>query len=57
VITVVGEARRACEASAAGQGWCYSVDEITRWLPEAGWRFVQHQPLSGTVSLVVAEAV
>jgi len=38
-------------------GDVYSVDEITRWLPEAGWRFVEHQPLGGPVSLVVAEAV
>jgi hypothetical protein len=38
-------------------GDVYSVDEITQWLPEAGWRFVEHKPLSGPVSLVVAEAV
>lgn len=38
-------------------GDVYSVDEITRWLPEAGWRFVEHQPLSGPVTLAVAEAV
>jgi hypothetical protein len=38
-------------------GDVYSVDEITHWLPETRWRFVTHAPLSGPVSLVVAEAV
>jgi SAM-dependent methyltransferase len=38
-------------------GDVYSVEEIGQWLPSAGWRFVQHVPLAGPVSLVVAEAV
>lgn len=37
-------------------GDVYSVDEIREWLQETGWRFVEHAPLSGPVSLVVAEA-
>jgi len=37
-------------------GDVYSVDEIAQWLPAAGWRFVEHRPLAGPVSLVVAEA-
>ncbi|HEX2065153.1 MAG TPA: methyltransferase [Acidimicrobiales bacterium] len=38
-------------------GDVYSVDEVRAWLPETGWRFVDHTGLSGPQSLVVAEAV
>ena len=38
-------------------GDVYSVDEIRSWLPETGWRFVDHAPLAGPQSLIVAEAV
>jgi len=37
-------------------GDVYSVDEIRDWLPEAGWRFVEHAPLAGPQSLIVAAA-
>jgi len=37
-------------------GDVYSVDEIHGWLSGAGWRFVEHAPLAGPQSLVVAEA-
>lgn len=37
-------------------GDVYSVDEILDWLSVTGWRFVEHEPLAGPVSLVVAEA-
>lgn len=33
-----------------------SVDEIRGWLAEASWRFVEHTPLEGPQSLIVAEA-
>lgn len=38
-------------------GDVYSVDEVQGWLDETGWRFLQHAPLAGPQSLVVAEAV
>jgi hypothetical protein len=34
----------------------YSVDEVRDWLSATGWRFVEHAPLAGPQSLVVAEA-
>ncbi len=37
-------------------GDVYSVDELCHWLPEAGWRFIEHLPLAGPQSLIVAEA-
>ena len=37
-------------------GDVYSVDEVRGWLPEAGWRFVEHIPLGGPQSLIVAKA-
>jgi SAM-dependent methyltransferase len=36
-------------------GDVYSVDEIAGWLASTGWRFVQHTPLAGPQSLVIAE--
>ena len=38
-------------------GDVYSVEEIGQWLPTTGWRFLEHAPLAGPVSVVVAEAV
>ena len=38
-------------------GDVYSVDEVRAWLPEAGWRFVDHRPLAGPQRLIVATAV
>ena len=37
-------------------GDVYSVEEIRGWLDETGWRFIQHAPLAGPQSLVVAQA-
>ncbi|MDQ6670737.1 MAG: acetylserotonin O-methyltransferase [Chloroflexota bacterium] len=37
-------------------GDVYSVDEVHGWLDETGWRFIQHAPLAGPQSLVVAQA-
>jgi hypothetical protein len=37
-------------------GDVYSVEEVQGWLDETGWRFIQHAPLAGPQSLVVAEA-
>jgi SAM-dependent methyltransferase len=37
-------------------GDVYSVEELRGWLDETGWRFIQHAPLAGPQSLVVAEA-
>jgi SAM-dependent methyltransferase len=38
-------------------GDVYSVDEVRGWLPDAGWRFVEHTALAGPQSLIVAEAI
>lgn len=40
-----------------GEGDVYSVEEVRAWLDEAGFGFVDHRPLAGPQSLVVAEAV
>ena len=37
-------------------GDVYSVDEARGWLSEAGWRFIEHLPLVGPQSVIVAEA-
>lgn len=37
------------------EGDVYSVEEVKGWLPDAGWRFVEHAPLAGPQSLIVAE--
>lgn len=37
-------------------GDVYSVEEARTWLPEAGWCFVAHQPLTGPQSVIIAEA-
>ncbi|RMH09196.1 MAG: methyltransferase [Nitrospirae bacterium] len=38
------------------EGDVYSVEEITQWLQETGWKLNEHRPLAGPASLVVAEA-
>ena len=38
------------------EGDVYSVEEARGWLPEAGWRFLEHVRLAGPQSLVVAGA-
>ena len=37
-------------------GDVYSVEEARAWLPQAGWRFVDHAPLAGPQTVIVAEA-
>jgi SAM-dependent methyltransferase len=39
-----------------GNGDVYSVEEGRAWLEQTGWQFVEHRPLAGPASLVVAEA-
>lgn len=39
------------------EGDVYSVEEVRDWLPAAGWCFVEHLPLAGPQSLILAEAV
>ena len=39
-----------------GNGDVYSVREARDWLDRTGWLFVEHKPLGGPASLVVAEA-
>ena len=37
-------------------GDVYSVEEVKAWLPQAGWRFVDHRQLVGPQSVIIAEA-
>ena len=37
-------------------GDVYSVEEARAWLPQAGWRFIEHAPLAGPQTVIVAEA-
>ncbi len=37
-----------------GEGDVYSVAEVQSWLAHTGWQFVEHKPLTGTASLIVA---
>jgi len=39
------------------EGDVYSVEEVGEWLPAAGWRFLEHLPLAGPQSVILAEAV
>jgi SAM-dependent methyltransferase len=38
-----------------GEGDVYSTDEVGAWLRESGWRFLEHKPLAGAASLIIAE--
>jgi SAM-dependent methyltransferase len=40
-----------------GEGDVYSTEEVGEWLGETGWRPVEHQPVAGPLSVIVAEAV
>ena len=39
------------------RGDVYSADEIRDWLQATGWRMIEHTPLVGPASLIVAEKV
>ena len=39
-----------------GEGDAYSAEEACGWLAATGWRVVDHRPLAGPASLLVAEA-
>jgi len=41
----------------SGEGTVYSADEGRDWLEATGWRVLEHRPLAGPASLLVAEAV
>ena len=38
-----------------GEGDVYSEEEVCGWLQASGWQFVEHKPLAGALSLLVAE--
>ena len=38
-----------------GNGDVYSVEEARSWFEQAAWHFLEHKPLAGPASLVVAE--
>jgi SAM-dependent methyltransferase len=39
-----------------GEGDVYSAEEARGWLRETGWRVLEHTPLAGPASVIVAEA-
>jgi SAM-dependent methyltransferase len=41
----------------SGEGQTYSEQEAVAWLGQTGWRKIEHKPLAGPASLIVAEAV
>lgn len=41
----------------SGEGDVYSVEEMSGWLATNQWRLLEHQPLAGAASLIIAEAV
>ena len=40
-----------------GRGDVYSIDDASAWFQKTGWRPIDHKPLAGPASLLVAEAV
>lgn len=42
--------------SITGEGDVYSVEDVAGWLGETGWRPVEHRPVAGPISLIVADA-
>ena len=40
-----------------GDGDVYSVNEVREWLEATGWRFVEHRPLAGAQTLIVARSL
>lgn len=42
--------------SITGEGDVYSVEDVTGWLGETGWRLFEHRPVAGPISAIVAEA-
>jgi SAM-dependent methyltransferase len=40
-----------------GEGDVYSTEDVGGWLGETGWRPVEHQPVAGPISVIVAEVV
>ena len=40
----------------AGEGDVHSAAEAQEWLREIGWRSLDHNPLAGPQSMIVAEA-
>jgi phospholipid N-methyltransferase len=41
----------------SGEGDVYSEEEVHEWLQQTEWRPLEHKPLAGPASLIVAEAV
>ena len=37
-----------------GHGDVYSVDEVQTWLDDTGWTSIQHRPLAGPQTLIIA---
>ncbi len=53
----VAAAMMAGEFAVQLGGDVYSVDDFRGWLEATGWRYIEHRPLAGPFSLIVAEAV
>jgi SAM-dependent methyltransferase len=41
--------------SSGGEGNVYSEEDVRGWLQESGWRAVEHKPLAGPRSLIIAD--
>jgi hypothetical protein len=41
----------------SGEGQAFSEWEADEWLGKTGWRKLEHKPLAGPTSLIIAEAV
>ena len=41
----------------SGEGQAYGEDDADRWLAQTGWRKLEHRPLAGPASVIIAEAV
>jgi len=41
----------------SGQGDVYSREEVNSWLELTGWQLLEHQPLTGAASLIIALAI
>ncbi len=53
---VLGAMLAALYLLLSGDGATYSVAEAEPWLRDAGFRVVDHRPLAGETSLLIAEA-
>jgi hypothetical protein len=39
-----------------GEGDVYGLADVGGWFAETGWQLVEHRPVAGPISLIVADA-